>query len=221
MHDQHTCSAQAFASMAWELNKKTWPVDGDDEHLSDIVGGTAHIFPCPSYDLSRCPSFASTSITPALVDVATGDIHDEPEWKGNECSDGVWEGITRGDGDTTRGDGDAEDTGEPPRRGHDGHFGVATANWGGHWGDVYLEERLGRGCIDTIHGGGVIMFAQTNDTDHHEHVLKRYIELQTELMMLGDIYAAKTDALSLLMEKEKQRVLGVVPALVVPAAPGG
>ena len=39
--------------------------------------------------------------------------------------------------------------------------------------------------------------------------------------LLGDIYAGKTDALSLLMEKEKQRVLGAVPALVIPAAPGG
>ena len=39
--------------------------------------------------------------------------------------------------------------------------------------------------------------------------------------LLDDIYARKTDALSLFMEKERQRVLGAVPALVIPAAPGG
>ena len=39
--------------------------------------------------------------------------------------------------------------------------------------------------------------------------------------LLGDIYAGKTDALSLFMEKERQRVLGVVLALVIFAAPGG
>ena len=27
------------------------------------------------------------------------------------------------------------------------------------------------------------MILQTNDTDHHEHVRKRFIELQTELMI--------------------------------------
>ena len=39
--------------------------------------------------------------------------------------------------------------------------------------------------------------------------------------LLDDIAAGKTDALSLFMETERQRVLGVVPALVIPAAPGG
>ena len=39
--------------------------------------------------------------------------------------------------------------------------------------------------------------------------------------LLDDIYAGKTDALSLFMEKEMQSVLGAVPALVIPAAPGG
>ena len=81
--------------------------------------------------------------------------------------------------------------------------------------------RLGRGYIDITHGGGVTMVAQPNDTDHHEHLRKRYIELQTEFMMLDDIYAGKTDALSLLLEKEEQRVLGAVLSLVIPAAPGG
>ena len=72
MHDQHKFSAQAFASMAWELNKQTWPVDGED--LPD--------------DISRCPSHASTSITPALVDLATGDMYAGLVWKDNECSTG-------------------------------------------------------------------------------------------------------------------------------------
>ena len=39
--------------------------------------------------------------------------------------------------------------------------------------------------------------------------------------LLNDIYAGRTDALSLFMENERQRVFGVVPALVIPAAPGG
>ena len=130
MHDQHRFSAQAFASMAWELNRHTWPVDGEDATTS--VGDGASV-------LSSCSSYGSM---PALENVHTGEVHVEPECKGNECSDGVWEDITRGDGDTTRGDGDAEDTGEPTRRGHDGHFGVVTANWGGHWGDAYLEEHM-------------------------------------------------------------------------------
>ena len=35
-----------------------------------------------------------------------------------------------------------------------------------------------RGYIDVTHGGGASMVAQTNDTDHHEHVRKRFVELQ-------------------------------------------
>ena len=88
MHDEHRFSVQAFASMDWENNKRTWPCDGGDATTS--VGGGAAV-------LSRCPSYAATSITPAL-DEATGEVHDE-------CSGD----ITRGDGDTTRGDGEAKD----------------------------------------------------------------------------------------------------------------
>ena len=72
MHDQHQFSAQAFASMAWELNRHTWPVDGEDATTS--VGDGAAV-------LSRCPSYAATSITPAL-DEETGEVHG-----------GVWEDI--------------------------------------------------------------------------------------------------------------------------------
>jgi hypothetical protein len=195
--------------MAFELHRHTRPLDGeDDEDLQERPADGASV-------LSSCSSYGSM---PALVDVHTGEVHVEPECKGNECSDGVWEDIARGDGDTTRGDGDAEDTGELTLRVYDGQFGVNTANWGGHWGYAYLEERLGRGYVDITHGGGATMVAQTIDTDHHEAVRKRFIELVTELMVLDYFNATKTNALSLLIEKEKQRVLGVVPALVIPAA---
>ena len=40
-----------------------------------------------------------------------------------------------------------------------------------------------RGDIAITHGGGASMVAQTNDTDHHAHVRKRFIELQTELQI--------------------------------------
>ena len=40
-----------------------------------------------------------------------------------------------------------------------------------------------RGYIDLPHGGGASMVAQTNDTDHHAHVRKLFIEKQTELMI--------------------------------------
>jgi len=40
-----------------------------------------------------------------------------------------------------------------------------------------------RGYICFTHGGGASMVAQTNDTDHHGHVRKRFIELQTDLMI--------------------------------------
>ena len=40
-----------------------------------------------------------------------------------------------------------------------------------------------RGYICFTHGGGASMIAQTNDTDHHCHVRKRFIELQTDLMI--------------------------------------
>ena len=40
-----------------------------------------------------------------------------------------------------------------------------------------------RGYIAITHGGGASMLLQTNDTDHHEHVQKRFIELQTGLMI--------------------------------------
>ena len=161
----------------------------------------------------------------ALENVHTGEVHVEPECKGNECSDGVWEDIARGDGDTTRGDGDAEDTGELTLRVYDGQFGVNTAHWGGHWGDDYLENLMNEDLkksvcqviviqeADITHGGGATMVAQTIDTNHHEAVRKRFIEL-----VLDYFNATKTNALSLLIEKEKQRVLGVVPALVIPAA---
>ena len=88
MHDEQTFPVQAFASMACELNRHTWPVDGEDATTS--VGDGPAV-------LSRCPSYAATSITPAL-DEETGEVHD-----------GVWEYITRGDGDTTRGDGEASE----------------------------------------------------------------------------------------------------------------
>ena len=114
MHDQHTISAQAFASMALAHGRV-----GDLIDHADVV--------------SCCPSNASTSVTPALVDVTAGDIHRETEYRGNDCSCGAW-------GDNTRGDG--EETGKPPPRGHDGHFGVLTANWGGHFGDEYLEIHM-------------------------------------------------------------------------------
>ena len=39
--------------------------------------------------------------------------------------------------------------------------------------------------------------------------------------LLDDLLAATTDALSVFMEDEKKRVLGDVPALVLPAAPSG
>ena len=128
MHDQHTFSAQAYASMPSSVpNAQTCPVAGDE---------------LPGTVISPCPSYASTSITPALVDVATGDIYEEPVWEDNECSAGVWKDITRGDGDATRGDEAAEAMGEPASHGHGGHFGLITANWGGHWGKQYLEEHM-------------------------------------------------------------------------------
>ena len=40
-----------------------------------------------------------------------------------------------------------------------------------------------RGYICITHGGGASMVAQTNDTDHHLYVRKRFIELQTALMV--------------------------------------
>ena len=40
-----------------------------------------------------------------------------------------------------------------------------------------------RGYICLTHGGGASMILQTNDTGHHEHVRKRFIELQTQLMI--------------------------------------
>ena len=192
MHDQHQFSAQAIASMAWELNRHTRPVDGEDATTS--VGDGASV-------LSSCSSYGSM---PALENVHTGEVHVEPECKGNECSDGVWEDITRGDGDTTRGDGDAEDTGEPTRRGHDGHLAVLGANMARYWGHAYLEEQLGRAYIDITHGGGATTVAQANDSDHHQNIRKRFLELETELMLLDYFNAGKTSALTLLMEEEKQ-----------------
>ena len=40
-----------------------------------------------------------------------------------------------------------------------------------------------RGYIEISHGGGASMVAQTNDTDHHLWVRKRFIEKQTGLMI--------------------------------------
>ena len=40
-----------------------------------------------------------------------------------------------------------------------------------------------RGYICVTNGGGASMILQTNDTDHHLHVRKRFIELQTDLMI--------------------------------------
>ena len=40
-----------------------------------------------------------------------------------------------------------------------------------------------RGYICVTHGGGASMVAQTNDTAHHLHVRKRFIELQTDRMI--------------------------------------
>lgn len=40
-----------------------------------------------------------------------------------------------------------------------------------------------RGYILVTHGGGASMVAQTNDTDHHQHVRKRFIDKQTALVI--------------------------------------
>ena len=40
-----------------------------------------------------------------------------------------------------------------------------------------------RGYICITHGGGASMILQTNDTDHHEHVRKRFIEKQTQRLI--------------------------------------
>ena len=40
-----------------------------------------------------------------------------------------------------------------------------------------------RGCVEITHGGGASSMCQTNETDHHLHVRKRFIELQTALMI--------------------------------------
>ena len=40
-----------------------------------------------------------------------------------------------------------------------------------------------RGYIVITHGGGASMVAQTNDTDHHWYVRKRYIELATDRLI--------------------------------------
>ena len=130
MHDQHMFSAQAFASMHWERQRLSWPADGEDEHVTHGGGAGACV-------LSRCPSYASTSVTPALVDEATGEIYHERKWEGTQCSDGVWKDTTRGDGDTGE-----QDQSWPVIHGHTGHFGVVTANWGGRWGEEHLEVHM-------------------------------------------------------------------------------
>ena len=40
-----------------------------------------------------------------------------------------------------------------------------------------------RGYISRTHGDGAFLILQTNDTDHHEHVRKRFIDLQTQRMI--------------------------------------
>ena len=40
-----------------------------------------------------------------------------------------------------------------------------------------------RGYVLITHGGGASMVAQTNDTDHHLWVRKRFLEKQTALMI--------------------------------------
>jgi hypothetical protein len=66
---------------------------------------------------------------------------------------------------------------------------------GRRWEFVFLDayapgltdnvQRLcwARGYILVTHGGGASMVAQTNDTDHHQFVRKRFIDLQTALMI--------------------------------------
>ena len=104
--------------MASELNRHTWPVDGEDATTS--VGDGAAV-------LSRCPSYAATSITPAL-DEATGEVH-------GECSGD----ITRGDGDTTRGDGEAED-----------NSGVVVVTPSGDSGVVTPMVGMNAGMMNTV-----------------------------------------------------------------------
>ena len=40
-----------------------------------------------------------------------------------------------------------------------------------------------RGYIEITHGGGASLVAQTNDTDHHLWVRKRFLEKQTALII--------------------------------------
>ena len=171
MHDQHKFSAQAFASMAFELHRHTRPLDGeDDEDLQERPADGASV-------LSSCSSYGSM---PALVHVHTGEVHVEPEWKRTRVfRRGVWEDITRGDGDTTRGDGDTEDTGEPAPYAHDGHCHLVTASWIRYWCHAYSIQRSGRRYVDVTHGGGATMVLQANDTNMHEQLRKEYIALMS------------------------------------------
>ena len=40
-----------------------------------------------------------------------------------------------------------------------------------------------RGYVEITHGGGASCVAQTNDTDHHLYVRKRFIEIQTDRLI--------------------------------------
>ena len=76
--------------------------------------------------MSAVPSLASTSITPGLEPWEKQDIFECPEWSGLLCTAGAWEDTTRGHGGTG-----SQDPPEVVLYGHEGHFGVLQANWGG------------------------------------------------------------------------------------------
>ena len=60
---------------------------------------------------------------------------------------------------------------------------IMADDFSAHLAPQVFEMCWSKGYVEITHGGGASMVAQTNDTDHHAHVRKRFIELQTELMI--------------------------------------
>ena len=79
----------------------------------------------------KTPSYATTCVMDGVPVRHSKEILIEPTWGELDCTDGVWQHPTRGDGETDVHE--EQDANTVPDNGHDGHFGVLVGNWGGKY----------------------------------------------------------------------------------------
>jgi hypothetical protein len=85
-------------------------------------------------------SYSATCPTHRVPGRTTKEILIQPTWENLDCTAGVWQHPTRGDGETVVDE--EQDANNVPDNGHTGHFGVLAGNWGGKYRDPAEDDYM-------------------------------------------------------------------------------